>query len=130
MNDLGQITVPPVVDVTTLVNALVGVFLPLLIAWVRSQWATSKFAAWFAFGSCLVVSLLITFVLKGFQGTWQTPWSAHWQDNLTLVILNIGALLMMAWSFYARLWKPTNMTGDLERMGPQVGDTRRNTGGD
>ncbi|MGN6561903.1 MAG: hypothetical protein ACTHMU_04520 [Thermomicrobiales bacterium] len=129
MNSLGQVTVPPVVDVTTLINALVGIFLPLAIAWVRSQWATSKFAAWFAFAICLVVSLLITFVMKGFQGTWQLPWGAHWQDNLILVIVNVGALLLTAWNFYSRLWKPVGVTDTLERLRPQVGNPQRNTGG-
>lgn len=111
-------TVPPLAfDDTTILNFLLGVVLPLGIAFVRSRYASSRFAALFAFLVCGGVSVLVTIVGKHFFGAW----SPSAGENIRLVVFNVVAILMSAWSLYARLYQPLGVTQALEKSGPQLG---------
>lgn len=110
--------IPPLAfDDTTIINFLIGVLLPLGIAFVRSRYATSRFAALFAFLVCTGVAVLVTIVGKQFFGAW----SPSAGENVRLVVLNVVAILMSAWSTFARLWQPLGVTQALEKAGPQIG---------
>lgn len=111
-------TVPPLAfDDTTIITFLLGVVLPLGIAFVRSRYASSRFAALFAFLICTGVAVLVTIIGKQFFGAWSPSAS----ENVRLVVLNIVAILMSAWNCYSRLWVPLGVTQALEKTGPQIG---------
>ncbi|HEY8597099.1 MAG TPA: hypothetical protein VIL85_01635 [Thermomicrobiales bacterium] len=113
-------TVPPLAfDDTTIINFLIGIFLPMAIAFVRSRYASSRFAALFAFLVCAGVAVLVTIVGKQFFGAW----SPSAGENVRLVVLNAVAILMSARSMFARLYQPLGITQALEKVGPQLGAT-------
>lgn len=112
-----QTVIPPVVDLTTVVTFLTGIFLPWAIAWLRSSDATRRYAALLSFGVCFLVALVETFLLKTFQGAW----SVDVWENVRLVILNVSLTLMAAWTTYQHLWSPLGLTDKLEGSGPQLG---------
>ena len=112
-----QTVIPPVVDMTTVVTFLTGIFLPWAIAWLRAENATRRYAALLAFCVCFLVALVETFLLKAFQGAW----SVDGWENVRLVVLNIALTLMTAWQTYAHIWQPLGMTDKLEGTGPQLG---------
>lgn len=112
-----QVVILPVLDTTTIVNFLVGVFLPLAIAYAQSWRATSRYKAAFSFGACVAVSLLTTILAKSFAG----EWSGDAAENLRLIVFNVVALLMSAWSLFARLYQPLGVIAKLEQSGPQAG---------
>ena len=108
---------PLTLDPSTLASFLLGTVLALLIAWVQSRYASSRYMALFAFGVCVAVALVVTVLTKGYTGTW----GASLADNAQLVMLNIVAILASAWTTFARLWTPVGAVAALESRGPQLG---------
>lgn len=117
MNPSDTVAVPPIFDESTLIAFVVAVFLPMAIAYVRSHYATSRFASLFAFGVCAVTALLVTFLEKSFFG----KWSSDAGENVRLVILNFVAVLQAALMSYQHLWKPIGVIDRLERSGGSLG---------
>lgn len=108
---------PLTLDPSTLASFLLGTILPLLIAWVQSRYASSRYKALFAFGACVAVAVLVTVLTKGYTGTW----GASLADNAQLVALNVVAILFSAWGTFARFWTPVGAVAALEARGPQLG---------
>lgn len=104
-------------DVTSVVAVLTGVLLPLVIAALRGKAASSRFAALFAFGVCIVVAaiqLYLTKVLVGGMPTTADGWART-------ILSDVIVVLFSAWLFYDKLWKPTLVIDGLETRGPQLG---------
>ncbi|MGN6757146.1 MAG: hypothetical protein ACTHMJ_12245, partial [Thermomicrobiales bacterium] len=53
-------------DPSIYVSFLTGVIVPFVIAFIRSRYASSRFAALLAFGACLVAALLTMFLTRAF----------------------------------------------------------------
>lgn len=110
-------TTPLSLDPSTLASFLIGTVLPLLIAWLQSRYASSRYKAAFSFAVCVGVAVIITVLTKGYSGSW----GASAADNAQLVMVNIVALLFTAWQMFARFWTPLGTVAALEARGPQLG---------
>lgn len=106
-----------VLDPTNAVNLLTGLLLPVVIAWLRSQRASSRYAATFAFVSCVVVALSEGFLSRKLLG--ETPGTVEGWARVLLT--DTIVVLATAWLTYQNLWKPTLIVDKLETTGPQLG---------
>lgn len=108
-------------DASTAASFIVGLFLPLLIALIRSRFATSRFASLFAWATCFVVALFTTWLTKQFVG----EWTESLDEQARMVALNLVAIAVATFGTYQHLWRPTGAVEPLERTGGNLGDTRR-----
>lgn len=104
-------------DTSTLVSAVTGIFLPLAISAILGRNAARSFKAVVAFVACVVAALVVTVLTDG----WQTFQAHTGNDMAKLILVNVLTLLLTAWSFYSRLFKPMQLTDALEQRGPQLG---------
>lgn len=104
-------------DTSTLVSAVVGIFLPLVIAFVMGRVAPQKFQAIFAFAACVGAALIVTILTDG----WQNLQTKTANDVAKLILINVLTVLLVAWNFFSRLYHPTGIDAKLKDTGPQIG---------
>lgn len=104
-------------DPSIYVAFITGTLLPFAIAFIRSHYASSRFAALLAFGACLVAALLTMFLTRAFVAG--QPLNVA--DYARLYLLNAIAVTMTAWTTFSRLYQPLGWMDQLEQIGPQLG---------
>jgi hypothetical protein len=95
------------IDVSIYVSFVTGILLPFLIAYIRSRYASSQFAA-----------LLTMFLTRAFLPG--QPLSGA--DYARLYLLDAIAVTMTAWQTFSRLYQPLGWMDKLEQLGLQRGN--------
>lgn len=105
-------------DNSTIVTTAGAFFLPLIIAWLRGCGAPKSFAAIFAYFVVFLWTVLAWFL------TDKLDWGAN-QPTLSaqvkVLLINLLAAAVTAFTAYRSLWQPIGATGQLEARGPQLG---------
>jgi hypothetical protein len=99
------------IDVSIYVSFVTGILLPFLIAYIRSRYASSQFAA-------LLTMFLTMFLTRAFLPG--QPLSGA--DYARLYLLDAIAVTMTAWQTFSRLYQPLGWMDKLEQLGLQRGN--------
>jgi hypothetical protein len=93
------------IDVSIYVSFVTGILLPFLIAYIRSRYASSQFAALLTFGAAFLPG-------QPLNGA----------DYARLYLLDAIAVAMIAWQTFSRLYQPLGWMDKLEQLGLQRGN--------
>jgi amino acid permease len=97
-------------DPSIFLSFLGGTILPLIIAYILAYNARTEIKTIVAFLVCVMYAALSMWLSNKFFGA--LPGMSR-NDFLKVVVENIGAVLMSAWTTFEFFWKQTGIAGSL-----------------
>lgn len=104
-------------DPSLIVSTFIGIFLPLVVAFLNSPTAGRRWKTLITAVACVIaalLSLVLTDKLINTVGVHGVALAKLYLENLLLTLIT-------AWTFYEHFWKPNGTTAALEATGARVG---------